>query len=91
MTWVMADTITIAVSAKTAEVLRRNAREAGETEETLVARLVEEAAAELDQPLDSLLTHEQLADLKQRLKEPRRFASDEEVEAFFARFRSRKE
>lgn len=82
----MADTLTIAVSPETAARLRHSAEQTGETPETLASRLVEEAVADLSgASTQSVLTDDQLADLRERLKRPRQFVSDVEVQAYFAR------
>lgn len=85
----MTEMFTIALDADVAAQLRRIAAESGESVEALLGRLLEGAAAGLaDEDDGSQLSEEQLADLRERLKNPGPFATDEEVDAFFARFRS---
>lgn len=83
----MADTLTLHIDEETADRLRRAAEQAGESVESAARRLLGEALAEQDSPVDYQLSEEQLADLDERLKNPGPYATDAEVEAFFARFR----
>jgi predicted transcriptional regulator len=79
----MADTLTIQINPDTAAGLRRMAEDSGETVEQLAQRLLADAAQ-----YSSQLSDEQLADLEERLKNPGPLATDEEVEAFFSRFKA---
>ena len=79
----MADTLTLQIDPDTAAELRRMAEDSGESVEALAQRLLAEAAQ-----YSGALTPEQLADLDERLKNPGPMASEEEVEAFFARFKA---
>jgi hypothetical protein len=79
----MADTLTLQIDPETAAELRRIAEDSGESVEALAQRLLAEAAH-----YPSALSDEQLADLEERLRNPGPMASDEEVEAFFSRFKA---
>jgi hypothetical protein len=82
----MADTLTVRIQPDAAASLRRAADESGETVEALAARLLEEAAGELDPAAHSQLTVEQIEEVRRRMADPGPFATAEEVETFFARF-----
>ena len=77
----MADTLTIALDPKTAAELRRLADENGETVEAAAERVIRAATH-----TESLLSPEQVEELRRRAADPGPIATDEEVEAFFSRF-----
>jgi predicted transcriptional regulator len=79
----MADTLTLQIDPETVAELRRIASETGESVEALAKRLLEDATT-----YPSQLSDAQLADLRERLKNPGPLATAEEVEAFFSRFRA---
>lgn len=82
----MADTLTLNIQSDAAASLRRAADEAGESVETLAARLLEEAAGDLDPAAHSQLSDEQVEEVRRRMADPGPFATAKEVETFFARF-----
>lgn len=84
----MADTLTLQLDSETSDQLRRIASETGESVEAVAQRLLEVAAIDFSSPYRSPLTEGQLADLDERLKDPGPLATSEEVETFFARFKS---
>jgi hypothetical protein len=85
----MSESLTIPLDPAAAAQLRRMAAESGEPVESLAARLLEVAALMTAEEPWSSLTEEQLADLRERVKNPGPFATDEEVDAFFAQLRAR--
>lgn len=82
----MADTITLQIDSEKAEELRKIAAERGESYQEFAQRLFEDAIEDVTGPegLQSLLSPEQQADLRERLRNPGPNATEEEVEAFFA-------
>ena len=83
----MADTLTLQIDPETAEQLRRIAEKSGESIEVIAEHLLEQAAAERDAPDQYELSKEQLADLKERLKNPGPYASPERVAKILAKFK----
>jgi hypothetical protein len=84
----MADTLKLEIDPEKAARLRRIAAETGESIEAVAQRLLGDALADVDTHGGSLLSEEQQADLRRRLKNPGPVASPEEVESFFARFKA---
>jgi hypothetical protein len=84
----MTDTLTVKLDPETAARLRRVAAAEGESVEALVKRVLEDVAIELDQSgKASRLSDEQLADLRERLKNPGPIASPERVAEVLSKFR----
>lgn len=80
----MADPVTIHLDPETVERLQKLASEQGETLEARAQRVLE---AEPADAADTLHSPEQIEDLKRRMANPGPIATEEEAEAFFARFR----
>ncbi|MES1199024.1 MAG: hypothetical protein ABUS48_03495 [Pseudomonadota bacterium] len=78
----MADTITIDLTPESAAELRRMAAETGETVEAMAQSIIRQAVDPM-----SLLSPEQLEDLRQRVANPGPLASEEEMEEFFSSLR----
>lgn len=79
----MADTLTINLAPDAAAALRELADEAGQTMETLAQRLLEEAA--LGEQSASL-SEAQVADLRERARNPSALASPERTRAILGKF-----
>ena len=83
----MTHTLTVNLNPQTERRLRRLASEEGASLEVLVERLLEDISVELEADSDHQLSDEQLADLRERLKNPGPLASPERVAAVLAKFK----
>lgn len=83
----MSHSLTVNLDPRTESRLRRLAKEEGASLETLVARLLEDISAELENDDDHQLSDAQLADLRERVKNPGSRASPERVASVLAKFR----
>jgi hypothetical protein len=85
----MADTLTIPITPEAAEKLRTMAADRGETVEALAQRVLQDVAESGGG--ESLLSEEQQADLRERIRNPGRMLSKAESDAFFDRLLGPKE
>ena len=84
----MSDTLTVKLDPETVARLRRVAAAEGESVEALVERVLEDVSIELDRAEKRPhLSEEQLASLRERLKNPGELASPERVAKVLSRFR----
>jgi predicted transcriptional regulator len=83
----MSHSLTVNLDPQTESRLRRLAKQEGASLETLVARLLEDISAELENDDDNQLSDAQLADLRERVKNPGPRASPTRVAAVLAKFR----
>jgi predicted transcriptional regulator len=83
----MTHSLTVTLNSQTERRLRRLASEEGASLEVLVERLLEDISVELEADDDHQLSEEQLADLRERLKNPGPLASPERVAAVLAKFK----
>lgn len=83
----MTHSLTVTLNSQTERRPRRLASEEGASLEVLVERLLEDISVELEADNDHQLSEEQLADLRERLKNPGPLASPERVAAVLAKFK----
>lgn len=82
----MSNTLTVRLNKQTELRLRQLASEEGASLETVVERLLDDISDELESE-NNQLSEEQLADLRERIKNPGPIASPERVAAVLAKFR----
>jgi predicted transcriptional regulator len=86
----MSNTLTVRLNKQTESRLRQLASEEGASLEAVVERLLDDISIELETDNDAASNHlsdEQLADLRERLRNPGPIASPERVAAVLAKFR----
>ena len=82
----MTHTLTVNLDPQTESRLRKLATAEGASLEALVERLLEDISVELETGNDNQLTGAQLADLRERMKNPGPRATPERVAAVLAKF-----
>ena len=82
----MSNTLTVRLNKRTESRLRQLASEEGASLESVVERLLDDISSELDSA-NNQLSEEQLADLRERIRNPGPIASPERVAAVLAKFR----
>lgn len=82
----MSNTLTVHLNKRTESRLRQLASEEGASLESVVERLLDDISSELDSA-NNQLSEEQLADLRERIRNPGPIASPERVAAVLAKFR----
>jgi DNA-binding MurR/RpiR family transcriptional regulator len=82
----MSNTLTVRLNKQTESRLRQLASEEGASLESVVERLLDDISDELDSE-NNQLSEEQLADLRERIRNPGPIASPERVAAVLAKFR----
>ena len=82
----MSNTLTVRLNTRTESRLGQLVSEEGASLESVVERLLDDISGELD-GANNQLSEEQLADLRERIRNPGPIASPERVAAVLAKFR----